>query len=94
MHLPAEYDVVLLCTHDTVQASTFCTHLHLYKPVHFVLIITSMTQYLICSKGLNHLFKTINTCMYLNLNILKPACFLLKAMTLIRFNVNCQYINM
>ena len=52
MHLPAEYDVVLLCTHDTVQASTFCAHLHLYKPVRFALIITSTTQYLIRSKGL------------------------------------------
>ena len=52
MPLPAEYDVVLLCTHDTVWVSMFCTHLHLYEPVHFALIITSMTQYLIRSKGL------------------------------------------
>ena len=52
MPLPAEYDVVLLCTHDTVQVSMFCAHLHLYEPVHYALIITSTTQYLIRSKGL------------------------------------------
>ena len=51
MPLTAKYNVVLLCTHDTVQVSMFCTHLHLYEPVHFLLIITSMTQYLIRSKG-------------------------------------------
>ena len=52
MCLPAEYDVVLLCTQYTVQASMLCAHLPLYEPLRFALIVTSMTHYLIRSKGL------------------------------------------
>ena len=52
MCLPAEYDVVLLCTQYTVQVSTLCTNLHLYEPLHFVIIVTSTTHNLIRSKGL------------------------------------------
>ena len=61
MPLPGDYDIVLLCTHDTVWASTFCAHLHLYEPVHFALIITSMTQYLIRSKGLTVLALSVES---------------------------------